>query len=182
MGIENLGKMARLLTLTLALLLCSAFFLAPIRAEEEDDASLEDVGVDDDVEKEAKEEMDRMDADKNGKVSLEEISTYFRTEFYSDEDMADSTEGADGKPPTPEEIAELVKNDASEFLTELDKDKDGSLTLEELKEQYMTDPDDLEDDDAGGMEERMRITITVRKVKRPQRLTRNKRCCNVPKQ
>ena len=71
--------MARLLTLTLALLLCSAFFLAPIRAEEEDDASLEDVGVDDDVEKEAKEEMDRMDADKNGKVSLEEISTYFRT-------------------------------------------------------------------------------------------------------
>jgi len=44
-----------------------------------------------------------------------------------------------------------VKNDASEFLTELDKDKDGSLTLEELKEQYMTDPDDLEDDDAGGM-------------------------------
>merc|ERR1740139_1465589 len=140
--------MARLLTLTLALLLCSAFFLAPIRAEEEDDASLEDVGVDDDVEKEAKEEMDRMDADKNGKVSLEEISTYFRTEFYSDEDMADSTEGADGKPPTPEEIAELVKNDASEFLTELDKDKDGSLTLEELKEQYMTDPDDLEDDDA----------------------------------
>merc|ERR1712153_258823 len=99
---ENLGKMARLLTLTLALLLCSAFFLAPIRAEEEDDASLEDVGVDDDVEKEAKEEMDRMDADKNGKVSLEEISTYFRTEFYSDE--------------------------------------------------YMTDPDDLEDDDAGGME------------------------------
>merc|ERR1711865_645765 len=126
MGIENLGKMARLLTLTLALLLCSAFFLAPIRAEEEDDASLEDVGVDDDVEKEAKEEMDRMDAD--------------------------STEGADGKPPTPEEIAELVKNDASEFLTELDKDKDGSLTLEELKEQYMTDPDDLEDDDAGGME------------------------------
>merc|ERR1711935_930207 len=149
---ENLGKMARLLTLTLALLLCSAFFLAPIRAEEEDDASLEDVGVDDDVEKEAKEEMDRMDADKNGKVSLEEISTYFRTEFYSDEDMADSTEGADGKPPTPEEIAELVKNDASEFLTELDKDKDGSLTLEELKEQYMTDPDDLEDDDAGGMD------------------------------
>merc|ERR1711935_81751 len=124
MGIENLGKMARLLTLTLALLLCSAFFLAPIRAEEEDDASLEDVGVDDDVEKEAKEEMDRMDADKNGKVSLEEISTYFRTEFYSDEDMADSTEGADGKPPTPEE----------------------------MKEQYMTDPDDLEDDDAGGME------------------------------
>merc|ERR1712153_64879 len=90
-----------------------------------------------------------MDADKNGKVSLEEISTYFRTEFYSDEDMADSTEGADGKPPTPEEIAELVKNDASEFLTELDKDKDGSLTLEE---QNMTDPDDLEDDDAGGME------------------------------
>merc|ERR1712028_229222 len=98
MGIENLGKMARLLTLTLALLLCSAFFLAPIRAEEEDDSSLEDVGVDDDVEKEAKEEMDRMDADKNGKVSLEEISTYFRTEFYSDEDMADSTDVQFGRP------------------------------------------------------------------------------------
>merc|ERR1711998_714621 len=54
--------------------------------------------------------------DKDGKVSLEEIKAYFRTEFYSDEDMKDSTEGADGKPPTAEEIQELVKNDATEFL------------------------------------------------------------------
>ena len=35
-------------------------------------------------------------------------------EFYSDEDMADSTEGADGKPPTAEEIAELVIPSGSE--------------------------------------------------------------------
>merc|ERR1712086_434510 len=106
--------------------------------------------------------MERMDTDADGKVSLGEILTYFRTEFYSDEDMADSTEGADGGPPTEEEISELVKNDASEFLTELDKDKDGYLTKEELDAQYdmtmdddeysMADPDDLEDDEDVGMD------------------------------
>jgi hypothetical protein len=69
--------MARLFSLTLALLLCSAFFLQPIVADD-DDSSLEDIGIDDDVEKEAAEEMDRMDADKDGKVSLEEITNYFR--------------------------------------------------------------------------------------------------------
>merc|ERR1711865_447498 len=137
MGITSF-PMARLFSLTLALLLCSAFFLQPIVADD-DDSSLEDIGIDDDV-------------DKDGKVSLEEITNYFRKEFYSDEDMADSTEGADGQPPTSDEIAELVKNDASEFLSELDKDKDQHLSMEELKEQYMSDPDDLEDDDAGGMD------------------------------
>ena len=61
-----------------------------------------------------------------------------------------------------------VKNDATEFLTELDKDKDGFLNLEvrcwcdgfladgwlqELKEQYNTSADDLEEDDEHGAED-----------------------------
>merc|ERR1712199_73311 len=145
MGDLRFRAMARS-SVALALLLCSALFLNAVVIADEPEVQ----GVEEDTEKEAKEELDRMDADKDGKVSLDEIQTYFRKEFYSDEDMADSTEGADGKPPTQEEIAELVKNDATEFLNELDKDKDGFLNLEELKEQYNTEGmDDMEDGDMG---------------------------------
>merc|ERR1711988_1192364 len=155
---ENPRTMARsgFISVALALLLCSALFVNVVKAEDEEAAEgLVDVGdvgegETEDIEKEANDELERMDADKDKKVSLEEIQTYFRKEFYSDEDMADSTEGADGKPPTQEEIAELVKNDATEFLNELDKDKDGFLNLEELKEQYNTEGmDDMEDGDMG---------------------------------
>merc|ERR1711959_670850 len=126
-----------------------------VAAEEPEDSvgGLEDVPGADDIEKEAKEELDRMDGDKDGKVTLEEIQKYFRTEFYSDEDMADSTEGANGNPPTQEEIAELVKNDAFEFLQELDKDRSGSLNLEELKEQYIAEGDEGDEEDYGDMED-----------------------------
>ena len=139
-------------TLALALLLCSALFLNAAVAEEVD-PNIDTLS--DDTEKEAKEELERMDADKDGKVSLEEVTNYFRTEFYSDEDMKDSTEGADGKPPTQAEIQELVKNDATEFLQELDKDKNGHLDLEELKEQYKTNADDLEGDDGAQEDDEM---------------------------
>merc|ERR1719310_1325233 len=138
-------------SVALALLLCSALFLNAVVIADEPEVQ----GVEEDTEKEAKEELDRMDADKDGKVSLDEIQNYFRSEFYSDEDMKDSTEGADGKPPTQAEIAELVKNDATEFLTELDKDKDGHLDLEELKEQYKTNADDLEGDDGAQEDDEM---------------------------
>merc|ERR1712188_356835 len=145
MGDLRFRAMARS-SVALALLLCSALFLNAVVIADEPEVQ----GVEEDTEKEAKEELDRMDADKDGKVSLDEIQNYFRSEFYSDEDMKDSTEGADGKPPTAEEIAELVKNDATEFLNELDKDKDGFLNLEELKEQYNTEGmDDMEDGDMG---------------------------------
>merc|ERR1711904_26812 len=145
MGDLRFRAMARS-SVALALLLCSALFLNAVVIADEPEVQ----GVEEDTEKEAKEELDRMDADKDGKVSLDEIQNYFRSEFYSDEDMKDSTEGADGKPPTQAEIAELVKNDATEFLTELDKNKDGFLDLEELKEQYNTEGmDDMEDGDMG---------------------------------
>merc|ERR1711934_1314874 len=151
MGVTT-RNMLRTTNLALALLLCSFLILNPAVAQPAaEDPMVE--GVEDDVEKEAKEELERMDTDKDSKVSLEEVKAYFRSEFYSDEDMKDSTEGADGKPPTPEEIAELVKNDATEFLTELDKDKNGYLSLEELKEQYKTDASDLEEDDSAGFED-----------------------------
>merc|ERR1712159_668148 len=148
MGDLRFRAMARS-SVALALLLCSALFLNAVVIADEPEVQ----GVEEDTEKEAKEELDRMDADKDGKVSLDEIQNYFRSEFYSDEDMKDSTEGADGKPPTQAEIAELVKNDATEFLTELDKDKDGFLNLEELEEQYNTSADDLEEDDEHAAED-----------------------------
>eukprot|EP00656_Telonema_subtile_P014259 TRINITY_DN1727_c0_g1_i1.p1 TRINITY_DN1727_c0_g1~~TRINITY_DN1727_c0_g1_i1.p1 ORF type:complete len:169 (+),score=75.15 TRINITY_DN1727_c0_g1_i1:229-735(+) len=137
--------------LALTLLLCSSLFIGAVVAAEEavtaqeTDAAVN--SVEDDMEKEAKDEMDRMDTNKDGKVNLDEVQAYFRKEFYSPEDMKDSTEGKDGKAPTDAEITELVKNDATEFITELDKDKDGSLDLTELKEQYKTDGDGDEDED-----------------------------------
>eukprot|EP00657_Telonema_sp_P-1_P006215 TRINITY_DN2442_c0_g1_i2.p1 TRINITY_DN2442_c0_g1~~TRINITY_DN2442_c0_g1_i2.p1 ORF type:complete len:179 (-),score=88.16 TRINITY_DN2442_c0_g1_i2:302-838(-) len=149
-GVLTSFTMARF-SIALALLLCTTLFLAPAFAQEDADTAVH--GVEDDVEKEAKDELDRMDGDKDGKISLDEVKAYFRKEFYSDEDMADSTEGKDGKPPTAAEIAELVNNDATEFLTELDKNKDGHLDLEELKEQYKTDGEDLEEDDANADED-----------------------------
>merc|ERR1712072_518066 len=146
------NKMARYTRFAIAMLLFSSLFVCAVKAEEDQGGAndnLNDIGGgEEDMAKEAAEELERMDADKDGKVSLDEISTYFRKEFYSDEDMAESTEGKDGKPPTQEEIAELVKNDATEFLNELDKNKDGFLDLEELKEQYNTDGMDMEDDEA----------------------------------
>merc|ERR1711966_3243 len=145
------NKMARYTRFAIAMLLFSSLFVCAVKAVEEQGGAndnLNDIGGgEEDMAKEAAEELERMDADKDGKVSLDEISTYFRKEFYSDEDMAESTEGKDGKPPTQEEIAELVKNDATEFLNELDKDKDGFLSLEELKEQYNTDGMDMDDED-----------------------------------
>merc|ERR1712166_1692091 len=137
MGESTFVTMARTFTITLTLLLCSALFLSASVSAEEIDPTV--ASVEDDVEKEAKDEMTRMDADKDSKVSLDEVKAYFRKEFYSDEDMKESTEGTDGKPPTAVEITELV--------TELDKSKDGFLDLEELKEQYKTDGDDLEEED-----------------------------------
>merc|ERR1711998_790477 len=153
-GVIIINAMARTSQIALALLLCSALFVLPaVRAEEGAEAdgedALSDVGIGGDIEKEAADELARMDSDKDGKVSLEEIKAYFRTEFYSDEDMADSTEGADGKPPTAEEIQELVKNDATEFLNELDKNKDGFLDLAELKDQYNTEGMDMDEDEFG---------------------------------
>merc|ERR1711998_345474 len=137
-----INAMARTSQIALALLLYSALFVLPaVRAEEGAEAdgedALSDVGIGEDIEKEAADELARMDSDKDGKVSLEEIKAYFRTEFYSDEDMADSTEGADGKPPTAEEIQEL------------DKNKDGFLDLAELKDQYNTEGMDMDEDEFG---------------------------------
>lgn len=62
-------------SVALALLLCSALFLNAVVIADEPEVQ----GVEEDTEKEAKEELDRMDADKDGKVSLDEIQNYFRS-------------------------------------------------------------------------------------------------------
>merc|ERR1712195_217895 len=74
--------------------------------DDEEDGPATDGHFASDPAKEAQEELERMDTDKDGKVSLEEIKAYFK----------------------------------KEFLEDLDKDKDGYLSLQELIEQYKFDP------------------------------------------
>ena len=65
---------------TLVLLLCSAFFVQSISAGvDEEDVRMADPPEGFGSDEMAVEEMERMDADKDGKVSLKEILTYFRT-------------------------------------------------------------------------------------------------------
>ena len=85
----------------------------------------------------ARDDMESMDANKDGKVTFDEIKAYVKAvpaftsapcrsqnangvcnskadfllcdqDFYGEEDVADSTEGATGGPPTPEEVVVLV--------------------------------------------------------------------------
>merc|ERR1712166_1704674 len=106
-----------------------------------------------DPEADAKEELELMDTDKDGKVSLEEIKTYFKKEFYSDE-LVEGVEAGPAATTTPtEDLQELVDDDAYEFLHDLDTDKDGHLSLEELTEQYKFDPTASEYEDASSEED-----------------------------
>merc|ERR1712166_291382 len=106
-----------------------------------------------DPEADAKEELELMDTDKDGKVSLEEIKAYFKKEFYSDQ-LVEGVEAGPAATTTPtEDLQELVDDDAHEFLHDLDTDKDGHLSLEELTEQYKFDPTASEYEDASSEED-----------------------------
>lgn len=106
-----------------------------------------------DPDADAKEELELMDTDKDGKVSLEEIKAYFKKEFYSDE-LVEGVEAGPVATTTPtEDLQKLVDDDAQEFLDDLDTDKDGHLSLEELAEQYKFDPTASEYQDASSEED-----------------------------
>ena len=120
-------------------LLCAVLLVRP-GAAQADSASAP--AIDFDVTPEAaaefaRDDMESMDANKDGKVTFDEIKAYVKAvpaftflhhvavrismsvqpksdfllceqDFYGEEDVADSTEGATGGPPTPEEVVVLV--------------------------------------------------------------------------
>jgi hypothetical protein len=110
----------------------------------------ESSGEEIDPEREAQEELDLMDTDKDGKVSIEELETYFQKEFYDEEFMA-AEEGPAHEPGTPtpqEDMIKMVKEDAKEFMEDMDTKKDGFLDLEEMIEQYKFDAANPDFDDS----------------------------------
>merc|ERR1711957_211619 len=121
--------------------------------DDEEDGPATDGHFASDPAKEAQEELERMDTDKDGKVSLEEIKAYFKKEFYSD-DLLEGAEAGPASTTSPaEDLQKLVDDDAKEFLHDLDTDKDGHLSLEELTEQYKFDPTASEYEDASSEED-----------------------------
>merc|ERR1712216_522883 len=105
-----------------------------------DDATPTDVSEDEfDPVKDGTKEMEEMDANKDGKATVDEIKAFMKSRYYSkDEDLKD-LENDDGKPATPEDITKMVERDATELVTELDKDKSKDLSLEEVVAQYKDD-------------------------------------------
>merc|ERR1712086_580566 len=134
-------------------LICAAVCFNPAQGSEQEDQgeqgslvrALETPGVpldaEDDPVAEAKEELQLIDLNGDGKVSLAEIQAFFKKEFYS-ETQLEQTQDEDGNSiALPEEelgeLAEMAESDAKEFLDELDTNKDGFLSLKELAAQYL---------------------------------------------
>merc|ERR1711934_1167469 len=109
----------------------------------EDVAAVED-DAEDDPAKQGKEELDKMDTNKDGKADLGEVTEYMKKEFYGPEDIKEEN-------LTPEQVNEKSNADAKEYLEELDKNKDSFLDLSEFTAHYKEDEDDVDKelDEAG---------------------------------
>merc|ERR1712078_461686 len=110
-----------------------------------------DDSAEDDPAKQGKEELDKIDTNKDGKAGIEEITAYMKKEFYGPEDVKEDK-------LTPAQIDEKSAADAKEYLDELDKNKDSFLDLSEFTAHYKEDTDDTDseldeaadaDEDAG---------------------------------
>merc|ERR1711934_389765 len=137
------------LPLAILALLAVATFAADAKAEEKVDPV--DDSAEDDPAKQGKEELDKMDGNKDGKADLAEITSYMKKEFYGPEDIKEDK-------LTPAQVDEKAGADAKEYLEELDKNKDSFLDLSEFTAHYKEDVDDVdseldeagdEDDDSG---------------------------------
>merc|ERR1712216_1045669 len=137
-----------LLPFAILALLCVGSFAAD-KAEEKVESV--DDSAEDDPAKQGKEELDKIDGNKDGKADLAEITAYMKKEFYGPEDIKDDK-------LTPAQVDEKSGADAKEYLEELDKNKDSFLDLGEFTAHYKEDSDDTdselddagdEDDDAG---------------------------------
>merc|ERR1711908_129805 len=106
------------------------------------------MGAEDDPAKQAKEELDKIDGNKDGKADLGEITAYMKKEFYGPEDIKEDK-------LTPAQVDEKSGADAKEYLEELDKNKDSFLDLAEFTTHYKEDADetDSELDEAGDEDE-----------------------------
>merc|ERR1712166_1641840 len=99
--------------------------------DDEEDGPATDGHFASDPAKEAQEELERMDTDKDGKVSLEEIKAYFKKEFYSD----DLLEGAEAGPASTTSPAE--------DLQKLDDDQEEAYRFQEDEEdEFLQESDD----------------------------------------
>merc|ERR1712094_44032 len=88
MGIEIIEKMRSvILPLAILDLLTVGTFAADAKAEEKVESV--DDSAEDDPAKQAKEELDKIDGNKDGKADLAEINAYMKKEFYGPEDIKD---------------------------------------------------------------------------------------------
>merc|ERR1712017_21090 len=91
----------------------------------------------DDPAKQGKEELDKMDGNKDGKADLAEITEYMKKEFYGPEDIKEDK-------LTPQQVTDKSASDAKEYLEELDKNKDGFLDSAEFTAHYKDDLDEVD--------------------------------------
>merc|ERR1711988_762268 len=97
-----------------------------------------------DPDKDGQHEMQEMDGDKDGKVTLDEVKAFMKKSYYSNDEDLKGLENEEGKPASPEDITKMIEQDATELMKELDTDSSDDLSLEEIVAQYK---------DTEGMEE-----------------------------
>merc|ERR1719486_1070706 len=130
------------LCLALAALLATAAYGAE-DVEKVDDAAAGEGEMEPelDADGEAKAELEKIDANKDGKADLGEITEYMKKEFYGPEAIAEEK-------LTPADVDKKAAEDAKEYLGELDTNKDGNLDHPEIKKHY-----EYTEDEAGEGEE-----------------------------
>merc|ERR1712080_406856 len=127
--------------------------IVAIRAEDAPPADAADE-MTGDPDKDGAKEMAEMDTNKDGKATAEEIRAFMKARYYSKPEDLKDIQNDEGKPATPDDITKMIEKDAKELLDELDKDKSGDLSLQEVIAQYKDDEgvDDEatpEEDEAG---------------------------------
>merc|ERR1712094_10256 len=133
MGVDRSNMAARFIV---AALFASCLIAAALADEATPTAVSEDEF---DPVKDGTKEMEEMDTNKDGKATVDEIKAFMKVRYYTKEEDLKDLENDDGKPATPEDIVKMVDRDATELVTELDKDKSGDLNLEEVIAQYKDD-------------------------------------------
>merc|ERR1712230_175295 len=122
-----------------------ALLAVAVVAEDANVASVDDEAEDDPA-KQGKEELDKMDSNKDGKADLNEVTAYMKKEFYGPEDIKEDK-------LTPAQVDEKSAADAKEYLEELDKNKDSFLDLSEFTAHYKEDASDTDEELADAKDE-----------------------------
>merc|ERR1711904_667352 len=133
MGVDRSNMAARFIV---AALFASCLIAAALADEATPTAVSEDEF---DPVKDGTKEMEEMDTNKDGKATVDEVKAFMKERYYTKEEDLKDLENDDGKPATPEDIVKMIDRDATELVSELDKDKSGDLNLEEVIAQYKDD-------------------------------------------